>query len=684
MLGHAHDQKWIADVAQYVPELLYADEYQRLYERFNESRASATDKAGVPSGRQKANWFLSELVPHFERPDIIYVDDDEIRAAARRYSFECSRLMQSCDSWQAAEAAGLQYARERGITSPTAKTSRGIVNRLASETFWRRRLRVKFTQKSEAAAMRAGLVCSWRQNYCSNLTLDRRRKQRQRNSELLESMIATNQDGDEYTLSQLAASSVSNPENRRNELMTRMRGIEDYANRVGHVALFITLTCPSRFHACGGLNSNYDGSTPADAQRYLSKITALARSELGRNGIRPYGIRVAEPHKDACPHWHYVVFMPREHVSQYRHIMRAWALADTPDEPGAAVVRFKCVAINKKRGSATGYVAKYVSKNIDGYKLDDVNGDAPALACERIEAWARAWNIRQFQLFGGPAVTIWRELRRLRSVDDAFVPDDIARAWSAADSGDYEAFIRACGGVRQVRVSVEDCEARLTLIDAQLGHVSSLDDELLSARDVSALATARRRIGGYKKESTRQRKLIELAVDRQQRIESRRSSLLIKLNEKRDAWAEKLEQAKKQLSLFKCSVEWQLSDGTQRPKCTAFGDESAPVTLGVQNAAGQRVVTRLHNWEIESARSESRIERIAARHDRQCPSTWQRLLGFFFKPQERRSLFLPFKSYTWSTVNNCTLPNVQLLTVSGAAASRKPPPGGHLQQVGGL
>lgn len=190
------------------------------------------------------------------------------------------------------------------------------LRRLADAKWWRLKVRRLQAREVEKVAILLRRVRKGREIYCSDETVRRRSVQKFRNRKYLEGTEAVNQDGQRYTLAELADLSISNPRIRRVELMVRVRGFDEVAQQCGHEREFWTLTTPSRFHRWttagkGSIvreNPRWDGSTPSDAQEWLCKVWARIRSALDREGVRLYGFRVVEAHHDGTPHWHAAIF----------------------------------------------------------------------------------------------------------------------------------------------------------------------------------------------------------------------------------------------------------------------------------------------------------------------------------------------------------------------------------------
>ncbi|MEQ9567925.1 MAG: replication endonuclease, partial [Pseudomonadales bacterium] len=265
----------------------------------------------------------------------------------------------------------------------------------------------------------------------------------------------------------------SNPAIRRAELMVRIRGFEEVASACCHVGEFYTMTTPSRMHSHrknGKRNPKFDGTTPKEAHEYLCHVWRLIRAELNRREIKPYGFRVVEPHHDGTPHWHLLFFVPPHQAEEMASVIRYYTLREDRNEKGADKQRFKRVEIDPNKGAASGYIAKYISKNIDGAYLDtDLYGEDAAKSASKIEAWARTYDIRQFQQIGGPSVTVWRELRRL-SNDEG---DAIEEARKAADASDWAAFcLMMCGDEMKINARpIRPVYEIQTDIDFETGEV---------------------------------------------------------------------------------------------------------------------------------------------------------------------------------------------------------------------
>lgn len=395
------------------------------------------------------NWLAAE-VSEFEGEKVHRAfDEHEIRALASRWSDLCRRMVRLEPMQEFARSVGIEPPQVRGTV-----TSIGAAGRLACPRWWRRQIRKHYLRRAESHLRAVGFVHRRRQVYASDRAVENRRQRKTRDRAMLQEMMVVSDAGDQLELWDVVQGSQANPAIRRAELMTRLRGFEEVAKCAEHVALFFTLTCPSAFHRMhdnGTKNERWEGFTPRDGQAWLSKMWARARSKLKRLKVMFYGFRIAEPHHDGTPHWHAVFFVPPHHAGDLQTVVGGIWISEYAHEPGAQRYRTKVVPINPAKGSACGYIAKYVAKNIDGFEVGDdheTEGQEAAQSCDRVGAWAAAHGVRQFQQIGGPPVTVWRELRRLREVG---VHAAIREAHAAADAGQWADFITACGGIEAGR-----------------------------------------------------------------------------------------------------------------------------------------------------------------------------------------------------------------------------------------
>ncbi|WP_042301742.1 replication endonuclease [Paraburkholderia kururiensis] len=356
---------------------------------------------------------------------------------------------------------------DAGIAAPEEERYEDgpAVRRMVAAHWWRGRLRKVHAKAVERAGITLGVVRRDRELYVSNVSLETRARQNARNAATLEATIAKNLDTEqEFTLAELAAKGPANAAIKRAELMTRINGFERIAIAAGHAGLFLTITCPSKMHRARTVgtrtvsNTKWDGTTPDEAQRYLAKTWARIRAALARRQVNLYGFRIAEPQHDGTPHWHCLFFHDAEHEAVIRSTVRRYALAMDGDEAGADAKRCDFKHMDPAKGTAAGYIAKYVAKNIDGYRLEkDLEGNDSLETSARVEAWATRWRIRQFQQIGGPPVTVWRELRRVEEVP-ADAPDFVRAAHNAVNrvavlegrenaSVAWDRYVAAQGGV---------------------------------------------------------------------------------------------------------------------------------------------------------------------------------------------------------------------------------------------
>lgn len=343
------------------------------------------------------------------------------------------------------------FMEKGGNSELLADKLESAIKRMSCEKWWLRKLNRARDMTLEHLNITLGLVNKKNSPYASLQAINEFRYAKKSQKEWLDSMQLESEDGETVLdLAEVFKGSVSNPEVRRVELMVRIRGYEEYAQAEGMQAVFYTITAPSQYHAN---SKKYNNATPKETQAFLVNQWAKVRAELSKAGVPVFGVRVVEPHHDATPHWHMLLFMKPEHENATTSTIKKYAMQIDGDEQGAAKARFTAEYIDPAKGSAVGYIAKYISKNINANHVEgetdhETGGEFSAVdgLVLNVGAWASRWRIRQFQFVGGVSVGLWREFRRIKSEKAAVLSQMASDAFNAADNSQYARFMDLLGG----------------------------------------------------------------------------------------------------------------------------------------------------------------------------------------------------------------------------------------------
>ena len=326
--------------------------------------------------------------------------------------------------------------------------------RMTCPKWWLNQLRTLRDQCCEHLNIAAGLVGT-DSPYLSRESFNEWCEQQKSGREWLESTMIESEAGVILPLIDAAMAGNANPANRFVELIVRARGLEEVAEESGQVGYMVTLTAPSKYH----FNSvKWNCESPRFTQAYLSGQWRKIRSALSYRKIKIQGLRVSEPHKDGTPHWHMLIFVHPDNADVLKDLLTKYAFEVDGHEEGAAEHRLEIEDIDKTKGSAVGYIIKYLSKNIKGEhmqgELDFESGLLAHDGAANAAAWASRHRLRQFQFFGSSSVQVWRELRRLKECPQ---PAEIEPARAAADSSNWKAF-EAALAVNPIQLEYEETE----------------------------------------------------------------------------------------------------------------------------------------------------------------------------------------------------------------------------------
>ena len=478
------DLKWSLQKIDNLPEEIIPDLYRQYLKR-RKSGKEHNAKAANSWLRERTEW-LKALLCSFP-VNLSELRNEERRAmvatewanqTAQILSNETNGNTEQRDAFELFKSVS-EPAEQWGFvpTMPVFQTEEAmhdwisrVLIRLLDAKWWTRKINRAWDRYTEHAAILMGKVRRGVSPYISfkNLNIFRNRKLAAR--KWMQQMLVVNPDHQiEMSLEEAVAKSVSNPKLRRHELMVRMRGFEDTAAEMGYTGIFITWTAPSKYHswkqAANGRvveNEKYNGSTPQQTQKYLGRLWSHCRSTFARNNINVFGFRVVEPHHDGTPHWHMLLFVHPDQLSEVISHMQFYALKDDKAElvrtktklmkscPAFTdfTPRFNWEIMDPKEGGATGYIAKYIAKNLDGHAVgDDWEAEKPAEeGAVSAGAWSCWHGIRQFQQIGGPSVSVWRECRRISDPQGPCKDMLMESIRHTASSANWRAYTDLMGG----------------------------------------------------------------------------------------------------------------------------------------------------------------------------------------------------------------------------------------------
>ncbi|MEG5921948.1 replication endonuclease [Enterobacter hormaechei] len=395
--------------------------------------------------------------------DLFVTDDvkpEEIRQAWERVAAEAMRL-------DVIPPAFEQLRRKRRRRKPVPyDLIPGSLARMLCADWWYRKLWQMRCEWREEQLRAVCLVNKKASPYVSYEAVIHKREQRRKSLEFFKSHELVNADGDTLDMEDVVNASNSDPAHRRNEMMACVKGLELIAEMRSDCAVFYTLTCPSRFHATlnnGRPNPKWRSETVRQSSDYLVETFAAFRKAMHKAGLRWYGVRVAEPHHDGTVHWHLLCFMRKKDRRSITALLRKFAIREDREELGKNTgPRFKSELINPRKGTPTSYIAKYISKNIDGRGLakevSKETGRSLRDSAEHVTAWASLHRVQQFRFFGIPGRQAYRELRLLAGQAGRAQGDKKAGApvlenarldavLAAADAGCFATYIMKQGGV---------------------------------------------------------------------------------------------------------------------------------------------------------------------------------------------------------------------------------------------
>jgi len=251
-------------------------------------------------------------------------------------------------------------------------------------------------------------------------------------------------DGDKLAVS-MATIMKEAAKRRFNTLWSLTRACEQIAERQGLACLFVTLSLPPKFHrnpSKGRRGSWQQGQTPVAGIEELQHRWRLVRARLRKSGVDQLGLWTQEPHEDATPHRHLLIWTAPADVARLVAIYRSVFAEEREELEGGVAVNVKRWD-PKRAGKASSYVMKYLTKTFAGgeKQVDRKEGTERHLEnAERVTAWRRGTpGKRSYDFFGlkAGAIGVWAKVASLREKASAMRDVTFGSAHAEIESGKF-------------------------------------------------------------------------------------------------------------------------------------------------------------------------------------------------------------------------------------------------------
>src|SRR5690606_5961993 len=105
---------------------------------------------------------------------------------------------------------------------------------------------------------------------------------------------------------------------------TFVKAMDALAHTNGLSAGMLTITLEPHWHPHPSHGTgSWNDASPREAHRAMGKRWQSVLRDLDRAGVGVSGLRVAEPHKDGCPHWHlWLLYRPEAEATILTTVMK--------------------------------------------------------------------------------------------------------------------------------------------------------------------------------------------------------------------------------------------------------------------------------------------------------------------------------------------------------------------------